>query len=641
MAQSNEAPLFSHHIFLFPFKWLSNKVTEPFEVQTSLSQIDSLFEKSNWEEELYQIDRPINYNEYVYFYDYVREILFDTISSDGQTSPLHSKTGGTEKMLRHYKYKLKTNGEKASYTIVPNTPEINDKTYKLEIDSILLQFYCTGVGILSFHLNNRKENQSSRDDILMINQFGRRIFPPFFKIPKEKVGSASLDHYTSFEGNLPIGNELAHHIYLDFSGKKEGGQNLTKNWEAYNDYENFKASPFLLPSFISDLFPKNFLDEQAFSIVPVLDDRMFVVSWYGNQQLSNSMYRSPKPKRPLKGRFTEAPPLESFLTNDWWYKYVHVDTKGLGCANEIMQKALTSEATNARWAKYGTLYGVTNYSFVMLTDELGNLGNMAVLVTHLQTIYYKLVELVLLQRATVQRFSDEITHISNIEKSKNTDDGIADKVSSLYMQYIRFVNKIYFREVTAQTQGIELYQLLQAQCNIEKQVKDLDNELNELHNYVLQITERALVQQEEKRNNRLEQLTILGAIFLPPSLILALYGVSILGELPKPCLSWTLPILSISLIILGLLSWKAFRSSSSDDKNKNIWLGAFVIFFFTCLLSPSAVIQFQSCTKATPASEVQMPLIKNTLEDINQKLEQFTTPTPVTIDTINTKKNVK
>jgi len=37
---------------------------------------------------------------------------------------------------------------------------------------------------------------------------------------------------------------------------------------------------------------------------------------------------------------------------------------------------------------------------------------------------------------------------------------MSKKVSDLYLAYIRFVNKIYFREVTAYEQGIELYDML-------------------------------------------------------------------------------------------------------------------------------------------------------------------------------------
>lgn len=45
-----------------------------------------------------------------------------------------------------------------------------------------INLYATGVGFLSFYLKNEDCTQNSPEDILAINQYGRRIMPPFSMI---------------------------------------------------------------------------------------------------------------------------------------------------------------------------------------------------------------------------------------------------------------------------------------------------------------------------------------------------------------------------------------------------------------------------------------------------------------------------
>jgi len=125
----------------------------------------------------------------------------------------------------------------------------------------------------------------------------------------------------------------------------------------------------------------------------------------------------------------------------------------------------------------------------------------------------------LVQRASILKFSDEVARVSIMAETKD----LGQQVNSLYKQYIRFVNKVYFREVTAEEQGIELYDLLQEKMRIDKNVTDLDKEINELHNY-LNIVE------ESRRNNYLEVLTKLGAAFMIPTFIVGFFGMNMFNS---------------------------------------------------------------------------------------------------------------
>jgi len=636
--------LYSHHVFIFPFKWLSkSNPKETFFEQTSLSQLDNYFPSGgDWVREPYKIDKPVNYNEYNYFYDYVREALYDTYGS-----PLHDSESGAEHLLRHFRFNLKPGDGHYEIAIAQKDEKekaLPDKIYRLEVDSILLQFYDTGVGVLSFHLLNRDATQLHKEDILKINQFGRRLYPPFFNLPPDNVGAPTL---FSHEGlDLPSKSELAKGISLQISNK----ETFKESWADYQKSDGFQATPFLLPKFISGLLPSAFLE--AYKLDPVLDDRMFVVCWYGNDKLVKELY---KPSNSLQGKAAHGVE-KNYLKHTWWYKFVFVDGGNeLTCQNEIMQAQLVEQATYTRWVNYGTFYGVTDYSFVLLTGSLEHLKKpdvgAAFLVTHLQTIYYKLAELVLLQRASVQRFSEEVTHISRHEP-KDKYATLSKQIESLYLRYIRFVNKIYFREATAQVQGIELYQLLQQQCRIEKQVKDLNGEIHELHNYALQMLEQERVRQEEaqteqeiKRNERLEQLTVLGVVFLPPSLLLALFGVSVIGEVNDDCEVNVLWWLAGLIIASGLFSWLAYvgipkclyKFKLFQNCNIKSWKTAFFILMLAIMvlgiLSPICIASCDACEPDKPIEEAELPLIKEQLQSIQQQIHQFPLPLPVVVDT--------
>ena len=136
---------------------------------------------------------------------------------------------------------------------------------------------------------------------------------------------------------------------------------------------------------------------------------------------------------------------------------------------------------------------------------------------HMRTIYSRMFELVIIQRASMLRFSSEVTKVSSLKGQKTKD--IAERVNSLYKEYIRFINQIYFRNVTAQDQGIELYEMLLEQFNTEVLIKDLDEEISELHQYIT-------LKIDQRRSENGDWLNKLAAIFLPASLLTGVFGMN-------------------------------------------------------------------------------------------------------------------
>jgi len=414
-----------------------------------------------WKYLPFNIENNRDYNEYVYFYKHVQEALFS------------DKDENNSSISRYYEYK-----KQEGFFII----DTHIGRYELELDGISLRIFNTDVAILSFNLINRKYHKQK--DVLAINDFGRRIYPQFLG-----ENFNLKDTKNAF---------LANEIILRF----DDGEEYREDFCEFSKKENLQLQKLsLLPKYILELIRENF--ENPHLLRPIMDDRMFVISQYNNDALSKSLKKYDR-----KNGYV-------YENNDFWYKYVFVDGNGKTCQSQYMSKELIKNSTYDRWVEWGTLFGVSRYSFVSLT---GSWFGKNRLLPHMQTIYFQIFTLLLAYRATIIKFSDDIQNVTEKE-----DEKLATETQKIYKKYLNFLNKLYFKEVTAQDQGIELYNKAMQIMDIPKYMTDLDNEINELHHYVDML-------EEKKTAKKMNQLTELGTIFLPGTFIAGLLGMNVLPE---------------------------------------------------------------------------------------------------------------
>lgn len=444
----------SFHTFMFPFRWkIADLDDEPFSEQIDLNSIHYA-QSANWECVFTpMVDKETDdlYNERNYFYEFVHPALYD----DGADCTL----------IRHYERREPKHGE-VTYKIVCGP---SHREYILDVQSMNLNLYSSGVGVLSIYLYNTRYPDAQ--DVLTINQYGRRVFPPFIADVQKR-------------------NELAHSIGFE-------GLNgvYSEDFSCYTNTAKSNIPASFIPKMVHEV-------AENIELQPVIDDRMFVLCWYKNDGFANQFQASNAD-------------YERFLYDEWWYKYVFVDAGYKTCPNDALSHRLIETATYPRWQQWGTLYGVSRYSMVMLT---GN-GCPDYLTTYFETEYVRMAELVLMQRATVLRFSSEVTRISKLAARK----GFGERVSSLYKEYIHFVNQIYFREISAQDQAIEMYQMLYSAVNVQEQVEKLDKEIEELYNFVS-------LRADRRTNQTMSLLTWITTIFLPITVIAGYFSMNDFGQ---------------------------------------------------------------------------------------------------------------
>ena len=504
----------SYHIFYFPFKWefhgkerkCVKPKARPFSEEYDLAQLQDC-EHRQWKrvcigDEIPETEGKELFSERQYFFKFVHPALYDTGDSEGHNS-----------IIYHYERLEPQQSGQVRYIIEKNDSSSDRKSYSLKVDAINLNFYSTGIGILSFYLKNDNKNQVKEEDIRNINQFGRRIMPPH-------------------SGEFDVGERHLLATKLQITGLD------TTDEKRYMDSFDYAVSPETAQKGLNDIWiPSKIITSliddfsSKIRIEPVIDDRMLVNCWYGNTRLAD-MVRYADTEKTVRIDLQEK-------FKDIWYKQLFIDESDITCQNDNMRDGLLAKSTYFRWQKYGTLYGATKYSMLCLTDMAE--FSTKTLSTHIRTIYNRLFELLILQKASVLRFSGEVTKVSNFRGREEEDMSI--RISSLYKEYIRFVNQIYFRNVTIEDQGVELYELLSRQFNTEKEIKSLDDEINELNQYAAFLI-------DEKRNKNGERLNILAAIFLPPTLVAGILG---MNTLSVSCTDITLNIIAFIASLLAII----------------------------------------------------------------------------------------
>lgn len=464
--------VYSLHTFMFPFRWDyivsdTGKENLSYSSRTHLEDFDRVFSKCN------TLKRKVfntyldseNYNEYTYFHEFVRRALYDTGNIRGNANyneVLYYDLDGIQGE-DYYCIELLT-GE--SFTLFP--------------ENFCAHIFSTGIGILSYNLKNT--TKVNEEDILKINEFGRRIYPQFLS------KNSTNDTKNVFLANRihgKIGN-----IYFD------------EDFSQYHVGVGCEYT-FLPPDHIKKIFGFKGNDKESadrkfvfrtsherkgnIRISKLTDDRMFYLCYYHNKKLTQDLAK-------IKTNTHQY----AYLTDDFWYAFIFgdKDKTDITIKNPELQKRSLEKHSYARWVetesidkknklsfvKSGTLYGMSRDSFVCV-------GNWDALGIHMTTMYYQMAILCLAQRASVLRFSYEVGLITDqLEQNKDATRDIKD----LYKNYIQFINKIYFREVTSQIQGIEMYNQFQEVMGLEKDVKDLDNEIRELHTYISMVEQSNL-----------------------------------------------------------------------------------------------------------------------------------------------------
>ena len=513
--------IYSYHTFILPFVWKdeSNKAK-------SIGDFTAFFERNAYwtcydpkdENEFGTFDDPLSYyNEYQYFYPQVRSALY----------------GFDESIVKTYQFAHSAVHNKAHYYI---EKKAIDKTYDLLINSIQLKIYNTGIALFVMECENHGTDkygnpQNTFADVKNINDYGRRITLPF--IPGKPDWSICAD---SLEVYVP---ELKQRFRTDFRSF------IDKISESKQKCADISLNH--LSDFIKGIL--GFSSEHRFSsrirgadgiiyIHPALDDRMFAASLVIDKKETDELLGTEKDKGEYKYEKDNA--LSKSL-----YEFVFMDNDGnCTCQCKKMRNDLLEKHIYKRWLEYGTIYGISAQSLVMLFN-----GDAMHLVATFLTIYVRMACLCLAQRASLMLFQKETADISRLihEKEGKIQIGTVTKLMDLQERFSAFESQICFTEITPQEQGIEMYAMFTESFLIYKELDNVKSQIEGLHD----ATDTYL----DFGFNKIALIfTLIGAIFGLASLITS-------TKIPN---EWALPLGSIAVsiavcIIISFLYRRRYR----------------------------------------------------------------------------------
>lgn len=131
---------------------------------------------------------------------------------------------------------------------------------------------------------------------------------------------------------------------------------------------------------------------------------------------------------------------------------------GYAYDREFARQRLDAD-TNRRWAGIGSLYGYTSYSNCAI--GYGDFFCGPVAKVHLPYIYGRMLLLTLFYELNLRHFDRRIAAVSAALHlpHRNRRDFLAslEQVNRIHRDFIAFTNDRWFREVTTQTQGVEVF----------------------------------------------------------------------------------------------------------------------------------------------------------------------------------------
>jgi hypothetical protein len=437
---------------------------------------------------------PIWYNQWHYFNEAAHNAIYMTDTSETAAVKnlrfdLLSLTDKTPLPDRERELeRCKTGCSPIKYVISKG-----DLTYSLDVNAIRMKLYNTGVGILIFELENTE--YEAEEDVIKINDFGRRIYAPYYAIFKDK----------------PECSICAERIYFDIpdSKMKTNAGDLTPETLTKSAEETVLAEPImrLLSNGQYGVTTKATDEcEEKIRIAPVIDDRMFVACYYKNGDFVDAM-------RQWDGEnysyITHAKKMMPFDNNNnaanRLYTMMYEDGDGICCHSRTMlQDLLSDEHIYTRWLENGwfdrkkcenvfsgTITGFSEYTMISVAKNPPDF-----LIDHFLTLYVEMAILALAQRASLLSFEYMISECAL---------GRQYKVEDIQDKYILFQSQLLLKEVSPQQQGIEIYDMLEKNLMIEK-------EQNEIKEQIAGLFEQKKFKHDSNENRILFWLASLGIV---------------------------------------------------------------------------------------------------------------------------------
>lgn len=471
-----------HTFFIFPFRY--DKLCR--------EQLINRFCRTNhWFKPPYDLHEPLNYNEYLFFYPHLRDIIFFKNKDN--------------KSIGYLQYK--NIDDNSYYKVINNYQKDNSFELELKLKNICLHIFENSTAILVFEIINDKDYLL--DAYLKFLDMGRRLYPSFIDPANDKITTNKII-ISSPKNNALSALQCPTEIFLNLTE----GNCISEDFKKFEFFDIPETHSLGLSTIIRKLLDcEGFLYEKG-NYWPLVDDRMITHTYYSIAEGYNHHNR--RFINSLKAYFNKNT-LNNYDNADieLWFRMVFLDGNSLTCQNELMLQQLLNESTYKRWTNYGGFYGFSRYSSAFIS----NFQAVPYIKDHFETMYYQMAIILCFYRGSILSFSEKAKKISaNILQSKNSKQTFKD-MYDLQKSFLYFETKYWNKEITAQDQGIEIFDLWETKMKNNLLIQDLKNSITELNTYFNYI-------RDQRINNLLNFISIIGAFLLIVNIGIAIMGVN-------------------------------------------------------------------------------------------------------------------
>lgn len=567
--KNREAMPYSYHTFLFPFIWKIRKRA----AKTMTDFCGMLTLSHQWKEEVFAEEGasesgdslklkgfPNNFGEgfeedyavYQYFTEPARRLIFGQGEQGCMRKfvyvPVHPHTRKSGAFLR-YEDELEDKVDEchipARYLITKGC-----ETFSLVIQNIVLNVYETGVAMLILELENWENPHL--DAVNKINEYGRRVCFPFLSHGSTVVTADQIAIQIGGEGGEVFRGDFRKGCVPegeDFTAKCIHPTYIMRPLQQLLNGSRKAEEPQITASFDhrdsqKDWFIRPLIDDRMFVCCLVRDDKAFKKLRAWDNEAKAYKYLSycdaaiPQENKRLdtpdeeKSQQDQDPTRNLYPETDALYKFLFIETYPT-CQSRTMRKKILEQSVYDRWIDYGTLYGVTHHSFVCVTGE--ELGLYLRVIRPFLTIYVEMAKIALLACGSILALSESASDVADfVSGEKNVG---LKRIEQLQERYVKAQSQIMLFEVTAQEQGVELYQMLSEQLYLEKNKDALSDQMSNLREVAAIRNDRKERESDEKMNLWVLLLTIVTTLDI------------ILDVEPQ------IPFDVLTFVVVGLLGW--------------------------------------------------------------------------------------
>lgn len=213
-----------------------------------------------------------------------------------------------------------------------------------------------------------------------------------------------------------------------------------------------------------------------------------------------------------------------------WVKLLNVDSPHDSYSPSKTHNAVrqferdwAKERTYHRWEEWGTWYGFSYHSGVMIGPP--NKEPEVPLWRHFRHMYFDMALLLFFVRITLFRFSKRLTEITYSKESEKN----AREFTSLREIFILFTIRYQFPLLSNQQQAIEMYALARKHFDIDELYKEVKQEVDTAHQFVEIIQQAKLTAQANKLGLAANKLAKIGIPIAAASLTASIFGMDARG----------------------------------------------------------------------------------------------------------------